>query len=326
MVTRTVRIGAGAVSSLSLTAVLWAVPAAAVSDELAQLLSYESVVAQEISVKETRREGDIEISDIEFAGAAPGEVIKAYVVRPARTSQPLAGIVFIHWFSPPEPNSNRTQFFEEAEHLAARGTISLLISAFWSDTEAYRARRWQDDYTRTLQQARSVRRSIDVLALQLGVDASRMAVVGHDYGAMFAALVAAVDERVAGVTFIAGAPRFADWYLFGSATGVPTGADRASFLRDLSALDPISVMGGTKAQYLLQFGEHDPFTTRWDFISVYHAAPEPKRLITYDSDHDMSAEIVRADREDWLARLLRLPEASHRDVALGQVRLNASAP
>ena len=61
-----------------------------------------------------------------------------------------------------------------------------------------------------------------------------------------------------------------------------------------------------KGAFFLQFGEHDKFTPRDNFLAFYAAAPEPKRIATYASDHDMSADIIRHDRTVWLAEQLGL--------------------
>jgi len=54
-------------------------------------------------------------------------------------------------------------------------------------------------------------------------------------------------------------------------------------------------------------GEKDRFTPRKDFIDLYMAAPEPKRIVTYPADHAMSADNIRLDRTLWLSEQLGLP-------------------
>ena len=46
-----------------------------------------------------------------------------------------------------------------------------------------------------------------------GVDPPRIALVGHDFGAMHGVVLAAEDERIAGDGLIAATPRWADWFL-----------------------------------------------------------------------------------------------------------------
>jgi hypothetical protein len=131
--------------------------------------------------------------------------------------------------------------------------------------------------------------------------------VGHDYGAMFGAVVASVDPRAKAHVHIAGTARFADWYLFGSSTGVPKGTALEGFRAQMGQIEPVNVIGKSKAAFFFQWGEKDHYTPRKDFLDVYMAAPENKRIATYPAEHEMNAEIIRHDRTVWLAEQLGLP-------------------
>ena len=281
----------------------------AASRELARLLAIERFPVQGVTVVGTRQDGDVVIEDVTFPSVSGGPPVEAYIIRPSTPRTQLAGVLFVHWFGPPAPTSNRTQFIDEATMLARRGTVSLLISTFWSDPNRYRARRWETDFDNSVAQAKDIRRALDVLVQQPGVDTARIAYVGHDYGAMFGMLVSAVDPRAKAYALIAPAPRFTDWYLFGSSTGVPAGPARAEFLSRFARIEPVNVVGRTKASVFFQFGEVDRYTPRKDFIELYLAGPSSKRMATYHSEHEMTDEIIRHDRVDWIAEQLRLPEA-----------------
>jgi dienelactone hydrolase len=276
------------------------------TDTLSTLLADGSRTAPEVKVVGAETRDGVTVEDITFPGAAGRAPVEAYVVRPSEGRGPFAAVLFVHWFSPPHKDSNRTQFLEEARALARRGAVSLLVSTFWSDPARYRARRWQDDYPNTRDQARDQRRALDVLLSRPGVDAARVAYVGHDYGAMFGALVAGADPRPKAYALIAGAARFPDWYLYGSASGVPKGEELEGFRKRFAPLDPVSAVRQSKAAFLFQYGEDDRFTPRENFVELYLAAPAPKRLATYASDHPMDAGAIRRDRTEWLAERLSL--------------------
>jgi cephalosporin-C deacetylase-like acetyl esterase len=298
------------IRSAVLTALLLAAmgPASRAAD-LSQILSYDASVPLDVKVVGTEKRPEVTVQDITFRSVAGGAPVQAYVVRPSEGSGPFAGVLFVHWFAPSFATSNRTQYLSEAEELARRGTVSLLVSTFWSDPARYRGRRWEDDYQNTVDQAKELRRALDVLLAQPGVDKGRIGYVGHDYGAMFGALVAAVDPRPKAYVMIAGTARFTDWYLFGSTSGVPAGEALASFKERLAPLEPVNAMTQAKAAVFYQFGESDRFTPREDFIALYMATPATKRIATYASDHPMGAEIIRHDRIVWLAEQLGLPGA-----------------
>jgi dienelactone hydrolase len=303
--------------SLAASALLFALCAASVARAqtaapspapapLEQLLAYDAASPLDVKVVGKEQRDGVIIEDVTFASVAGGKPVEAYVVRPTAEAGPFAAVLFVHWFAPPEPTSNRTQYLDEATALARRGTVSLLVSTFWSDPARYRARRWQDDFQNSVNQAKELRRALDVLLSRPGVDAGRVALVGHDYGAMFGALVGAVDARPKAYVLIAGAGRFSDWYLFGSSTGTPEGEARERFRAQLARIDPVSVVGRLKADLFFQYGESDRYTPREDFVALYMAAPAPKRIATYPSGHAMSADIIRHDRNAWLAERLGL--------------------
>lgn len=293
------------VGAFLLTLLLCGLPAAS-AQGLDQLLAYQGAPV-EVKTIGTEWKTGVRIDDVTFASVAGGKPIEAYVVRPESGSGPFAGVVFVHWYAPKNPDSNRTQFLKEAEELARRGTVSLLVSTFWSDPARYKSRRWEDDYQNSLNQTKDLRRALDVLLAQPGVDPQRIGLVGHDYGAMFGALVAAADPRVKAFVSIAGASRWADWYLYGSGSGVPAGAALESYKTQLSRIDPVEVIGKSRAATFFQFGEKDGFTPRESFIALYMAGPETKRIATYPAEHAMSADIIRLDRSAWLAEQLGLP-------------------
>lgn len=275
--------------------------------ELDRLVAVDPAIGFDFRVVGVEVKDGVAVQDVTFASVAGGAPTQAYLVRPAGDSCPCAGVLFVHWFEPGNPTSNRTQFLDEAKAFARRGTVSLLVSTFWSDAVRYRARRWEDDFQNSIAQAKELRRGLDLLLTLPGVDHQRIGYVGHDYGAMFGAIVAAVDSRPKAFVLIAGTARFADWYLFGSASGVPKGEALEKFRKQLAWIDPVEVIGRTRAAVLFQFGEQDRYTPRQDFVAFYLAAPENKRILTYPSDHPMDAAVIRFDRDVWLAEQLGLP-------------------
>lgn len=300
---------------MALSGLLLSGAAGAQGPALDQILAYEAVKPADVKVVGTEKKDGVAIEDVTFASVGEPTPVQAYIVRPETGPGPFAGVLFVHWFEPESPTSNRTQFLNEAEALARRGTVSVLVSTFWSSPERYQRRRWEDDYQNSVNQAKDLRRALDVLLGQPGVDPQRIGVVGHDYGAMFGSIVAGVDPRAKAYVLIAGTSRFSNWYLFGSSTGRPQGEALAKFKEQLAAIDPVETIAGTKAATFFQFGETDKYTPREDFIAYYMAAPVPKRIATYPSDHPMEAPIIRFDREVWLSGQLgivapKCPEAT----------------
>ena len=79
-----------------------------------------------------------------------------------------------------------------------------------------------------------------MLLSEPGVDRKRVAYVGHDFGAMYGALLAGVDRRPAAYVMIAGTKSFSDWYLLGRKL---EGAARQAVVDELAPLDPTRHIG-----------------------------------------------------------------------------------
>src|SRR5215208_6472340 len=71
----------------------------------------------------------------------------ATLVTPAAASTtPRPAILFLHWYEPPRPTSNRTEFLAEAVELAASGVVSLLVDTPWAAENWFPTRDAARDY------------------------------------------------------------------------------------------------------------------------------------------------------------------------------------
>src|SRR3954465_5095629 len=107
-----------------------------------------------------------------------GSTNAATVVTPAAASNAARpAILFLHWYEPPRPTSNRTEFLAEAVELAGAGVVSLLVDTPWTGEQGFPTRDASRDYEFTIEMTRNVRRALDVLLAQPSLDKSRIAVV-----------------------------------------------------------------------------------------------------------------------------------------------------
>ena len=124
-----------------------------------------------------------------------------------------AAILYIHWYEPPSPDSNRSQFVEEAQEMARSGATCLLIETLWSDPDFFLKRTQEEDLQNSIEEGVNIRRAVDLLLSQPGVDSGRFALVGHDFGGMYGVLAGSLDRRPTHYVIMAATPRFPDWYL-----------------------------------------------------------------------------------------------------------------
>jgi len=278
---------------------------AAATVAAAAQVSFDYNRALPIDVKETgRREpGGARLRDITYAQLDGGRNAATIVepLTPAATRRPA--VLFVHWYGPPRPTSNRTEFVPDAIELAKSGVVSLLIDTPWSVPEYFKLRTRDQDYSRSIQQVKDLRRALDVLLAQPNVDSARVAYVGHDFGAMYGALAAATDDRVHAFVFMAGAPSFTDWFLYGA----PMAPDaKQKFVDQMAPLDPARHLPTLHASILLQFANTDEHVARPRADLVIASAREPKTVRFYDAGHELN-EAATKDRLAWLKEKLKVP-------------------
>ena len=270
----------------------------------AALFEYDAGRAVEVKEVGVSSRAGVEVRDITYASLTGGRTA-AYLVAPEAAGQSRPAVLFVHWYAPEEKDSNRTQFLEQAAALARRGVVSLLIETMWSDPAWFRSRNYAEDYDHSVEQVRGLRRALDVLLARPDVDPKRVAYVGHDFGAMYGAVLAGVDARVnAGLALQAGTTSFADWFLLSAKL---QGEARRKFVEKLQPLDPVHYVGKAKAPVLFQFAKEDAYVPRANADAFFAAAVEPKEIRWYEAGHGLSEQAVK-DRQEWLAARLGLEE------------------
>ncbi|HJS20026.1 MAG TPA: dienelactone hydrolase family protein [Anaerolineales bacterium] len=216
-----------------------------------------------------------------------------------------AAILYIHWYEPPSPDSNRSQFMEEAKEMALSGAVCWLVETLWSDPDFFLKRTQAEDLQNSIEETVNIRRAMDLLLTQPGVDQRRFACVGHDFGGMYEVLAGSLDQRPTHYVVMAATPRFPDWYLYSPKL---EGEPRQVFIRQFSALDPIThIPHLAPAPVLFQFGTDDPHVSRDRAEEFFDAAKEPKEIKWYESGHGLN-EDATIDRKSWLKEKLELME------------------
>lgn len=263
----------------------------------AALFSYDRSVPLDIrEIARDTRSGAI-IRDVTFAG--PAGPVSAYIIAPEAAGPSLGGILYVHWLGDPA-TTNRTEFLTEATALTGQGIVSVLVDTMWAQPKWYPERVPENDYAHSIQQVIELRRALDVLLAQPAVDPKRIAYVGHDFGAMYGAVMGAVDQRPMTYVLMAGTPHFIDWFLFAQKPKAPD-----AYRRQLAPLDPVNFVGRlAPAPVFFQFAAHDEYVSAEAAAEFYGAAQARKQAAHYDAGHDLRNPDAAADRVTWLIRLL----------------------
>lgn len=277
---------------LSPLALLLALPTlAALAADPARVVMRE--IRQGVSIEDLTFKNSLEQYDV------------AYRVCPVGLKKPAPGVLYVHWLDSSEPTSNRSQFLDEAVALAKSGACSLLVDTMWSQPDWFNHRDPAKDRRATERQAAKVKSALDFLLASPHVDAARIAFVGHDFGAMTGALLAAEERRVQVWAFQAATSRWFDWYRFGRKL---EGEAREKAAADTADLDPIVAVAKAKGSFLFQFGTKDEYVPREVGEAFFKAAPEPKEVRWYEAGHGLDARAV-AERLAWLRKSLGLAPA-----------------
>jgi dienelactone hydrolase len=232
------------------------------------------------------------------------DVVRGRFVEPD-AGERHPGVLFVHWLGDPK-TTNMTEFATEAIALGGKGVTSLMIDTFWAKPKWFEeGRSPSTDYADSLRQVAQLRSALDALAARANVDASKLAFVGHDFGAMYGAVLAGLDHRARYHVFIAGTTSFTEWYLLGKKP-----ADVTAYAAQMAPLDPLAYLReSTGADYLYQFALKDRYVPLAKARAFFDASPAPKTLALYADGHGLRSRLAIDDRVRWLLeRLTRPPE------------------
>lgn len=261
---------------------------------------YDRRVPLDVRTERTTHSGAIEVRELNFsAGARRTAATLVRAVGPGRH----AGILFVHWLGDPK-TTNRSEFLPEARELARHGATSLLVDAMWAKPDWFETRTTAGDFRASVAQVIALRRALDLLAARADVDARRIAYVGHDFGAMYGALVAGVDTRPRAYVFMTPTVTFWEWYLLGKRP-----KDTYAYIAEMRPLDTTTALAhATPHAVLLQFALRDqyvPAAAAHEFSAALPARVTTRKV--YAADHALAIAAARADRFNWLRAQLALP-------------------
>lgn len=290
-----------AITALSL---LPAVPASATASnspwtDLRHQFAYQRGRIQTTELADVVRDGAV-VHDITYR--APGQQpVSAYLVTPTTSGRHPAAM-FLHWLDT-AADSNRGEFLDEAVALAAgpRHMISLLPQlTFPIDLFPIGDVR---DRQSIVEQVIQLRRGLDLLDSRHDVAPNQVAVIGHDYGAMYGTLIAAVDrDRVHANVIMAADATWANWFI---EFFLDLPADQvAPYTATLAGLDPDLFVRHAPKRVLLQYATQDFFIPLTVAQEMHDAAPASAVFHIYDTDHSLDVPSARSDRDAFLIRAL----------------------
>ena len=251
-----------------------------------------------VDVRNSTTSGGVTVTDLSFDGGRPTD---AYLVAPESADRgSTAGIVWFHWYEPGAPTSNRTEFVDEATALAGRGVTSLLVDGQfpWRDAPSSTTH----DVSAVQAEIEMLTRARDLLAAQTAVDPARIAIVGHDFGAMYSSVVFGEDQSIRALVMMAPTARWADWFL----RYWPISDDPAAYKQAFVPFDPVTALTHANGRpVLLQFANADQYVPAATAAEITSAAGGSAQRKDYAAGHQLDSS-AQTDRDNWLVQILHL--------------------
>jgi dienelactone hydrolase len=233
--------------------------------------------------------------------AVPGqEPVQAWLVRPGGQvkKHTQAGVLWLHWLG--EINGDRNEYLSEAVTLAGKGVVSVLPQGYfpWVPNPDGTT----GDVTLVENQVAAMRAALDRLVAERSVDASRVALVGHDYGAMYGALLADSDTRISTMVLQAPDALMGNW--FAQFWLELEGAERDAYLALFDGLDPVDHTARLGDHVLFQWAGKDIYIGQEVRDAYAASSPDAEAKFYERSDHEFRDD-ARVDRLAFLeAQLL----------------------
>ena len=238
-------------------------------------------------------------TDLTYQSPRGGDVPATLVLPPAASTngKRYPVVMYVHPYM-----ASRGFFYREAFDLAEKGLASFLIDA----TVARQGRPdlldpvYAADAFRSLvrQDVVDLRRGLDYLEGRKEIDLDRMAVVGQEYGALSAAALAAVEDRVDALV-LAVVPAEPGRYWAKEFVPQETQESFAETMRDF---DAIRLIDSIDAEVLIQNPRTDDDFPLPEYERLAEAAGDAD-VRWYEYGHQLGPE-ADTDRQAWLLREL----------------------
>jgi len=255
------------------------------------------------------KRSDAELLGCGFSGVRGGRV-HFILVKPTVAKPPFAGVIFQHG-----GGQSMTNYLSEALILARAGVISII-----PDAPARGEGKNTELHTMKLEAARDFqaevviteRRVLDWLLQQPGIDAKRMAYVGHSYGGVAGAVLTGVEPRIAAFVLsgaVTSEVRFIqdnqspEWQQMRHNLSPEEFTKTMDLLRET---DPDRYLPKARAPVLVQCARFDTDENVRGCPAVYEITGGPKQITWYDDDHHFTSLEALRDRLAWLEKHLKL--------------------
>jgi dienelactone hydrolase len=271
---------------------------AQVPDSLRNLFSYNRNVPFDFKVERIIIKDYILRNSILFKNNK-SENISAYLIEPKAIGK-FPAVIYQHW-----GEDDKNQFLEEAERMAEKGFICLLINAPWLRPQHKNKPFLQNSNQFYTQGVIDLQRSIDFLSTRTNLDTSNIYFVGHSYGAHVGGILAGIEPRIKALILMSGTASLTELLNHSDDRTIKHLRDSLSddFEKWRHAMKPLNAENFiiySKAPVFFQYALNDEFNVdemeAKKFVSL---TPKVDLLQFYQSTHTLNKK-AEDDRGKWL--------------------------
>ncbi len=247
----------------------------------------------------------LSISEISISTPS-NDALTAFYLKPKKKGK-YPCVLYSHWLAN-KHDANKTEFLSEAEQLCNKGYVCLLIDTVFANWPKARMKWKGDDYKHdrqiVIQQIVELRYFLFWIRTQPEIDVNRIALVGHDFGAMFNAVLSGIEKNIKACVFMAAISDFSDWFTLRKKM---TDADLLAYFKNMSDLAPIKYLEmANNTSFLFQFGKKDKsFVPKENADLLVEKTNGNKEVKYYDEGHAIHLNATATtDRINWLIKQL----------------------
>ena len=244
---------------------------------------YDDRASLDVRTSGSYRVNDVRVSTLTYKSPQDGRV-PALLFVPSGEA-PRAGLIVQHGLP-----SRKEDVAHDAAELASLGAVVIAIDAPFARPNAAEPVEFTlRDREEQVQLIVDLRRAVDLLHSRADVDPDRIGYLGISYGGAMGGLLAGVEHRITAFVLMVGDGGLVEHFSGPEDRGGPLSSlepkRRKEWIAAMRPIEPLTWIKRASAPLLFLFGRQDQLVPPRDAARYQRAAPGPKQIRWYDSDH-----------------------------------------
>ncbi|MBN2771355.1 MAG: dienelactone hydrolase family protein [Spirochaetes bacterium] len=208
-------------------------------------------------------------------------------------------LLFLHWLGGiTNIDKGAMEFYSEAAGFASDGYLCAVPDGFfpWANAPAD----VESDYAAFKRQIVEYRLVLDIMTGRMIKDDYKVGIVGHDYGGMYALVLAQVDNRIDFICSLTPTDTYWSWNSI--ITSFQSGGDfQKKYMDIFRPFDPEIIISNIDKPLFLQFADADEYVSEETRKNITDNTNTAAIIKIYESNHSLNRSQIAADeRRDWI--------------------------